>query len=42
MGLPKLVIFDDDGRLIRAVPSLGYQSMVLAAFGGGHVPSRSA
>ena len=33
------VFFDDDGRLIRAVPSLGYQGMVLAAFGGGHVPS---
>lgn len=33
------VFFDDDGRLIRAVPSLGYQGMVLAAFGAGHVPS---
>ena len=33
------VYFDDDGRLIRSVPSLGYQGMVLAAFGAGHVPS---
>jgi L-asparaginase len=33
------VFFDDNGRLIRAIPSLGYQGMVLAAFGGGHVPS---
>ena len=33
------VFFDDDGRLIRAVPSLGYEGMVLAAFGAGHVPS---
>jgi L-asparaginase len=33
------VSFDDDGRLIGAVPSLGYQGLVVAAFGGGHVPS---
>jgi L-asparaginase len=33
------VFFDDDGRLIEAVPSLGYHGLVVAAFGGGHVPS---
>jgi len=33
------VSFDDDGGLIEAVPSLGYRGLVLAAFGGGHVPS---
>jgi L-asparaginase len=33
------VFFDDDGALIEAVPSLGYQGLVLAAFGGGHVPA---
>lgn len=33
------VCFDDDGALIGAVPSLGYQGLVLAALGGGHVPS---
>jgi L-asparaginase len=33
------VSFDDDGRLIEAVPSLGYGGLVVAAFGGGHVPS---
>jgi L-asparaginase len=32
------VSFDDDGRLLEAVPDLGYQGLVLAAFGGGHVP----
>jgi L-asparaginase len=32
------VFFDDDGRLIQAVPDLGYQGLVVAAFGGGHVP----
>ncbi|HEY6275857.1 MAG TPA: asparaginase [Streptosporangiaceae bacterium] len=32
------VFFDDDGRLIEAVPSLGYHGLVVAAFGGGHVP----
>jgi L-asparaginase len=34
-----LVSFDDDDRLIAAVPSLGYRGLVLAALGGGHVPS---
>jgi L-asparaginase len=29
--------FDDDGRLLAAVPRLGYQGLVLSAFGGGHV-----
>ena len=33
------VFFDDDGRAIEAVPALGYDGLVLAAFGGGHVPS---
>lgn len=32
------VSFGDDGRLVEAVPDLGYQGLVLAAFGGGHVP----
>jgi L-asparaginase len=35
-----VVSFDDDGRLIGAVPSLGYRGLVVAAFGGGHAPSR--
>jgi L-asparaginase len=29
----------DDGRLIDAVDSLGYQGLVVEAFGGGHVPA---
>jgi L-asparaginase len=33
------VFFDDDGRAIEAVPALGYDGLVLAALGGGHVPS---
>ncbi len=33
------VFFDDDGRAIEAVPTLGYDGLVVAAFGGGHVPS---
>lgn len=31
--------FDGDPALIGAVPSLGYQGLVLAGLGGGHVPS---
>jgi L-asparaginase len=31
--------FDDDGGLIDAVTELGYDGLVLAAFGGGHAPS---
>ena len=33
------VFFGSDARLIEAVPSLGYKGLVVAAFGGGHVPS---
>jgi len=33
------VFFDDDGGLIEIAPSLGYHGLVLAAFGGGHVPA---
>jgi L-asparaginase len=29
----------DDGRLLRELPRLGYQAVVLAAMGVGHVPS---
>lgn len=36
------VSFDDDGRLLAAVPGLGYQGLVLSAFGGGHVSSWTA
>jgi L-asparaginase len=31
--------FDDDDALVGAVAELGYDGLVLAAFGGGHVPS---
>jgi len=33
------VLFDDDGRGIGAMPSLGYDGLVVATLGGGHVPS---
>lgn len=30
----------DDGRLVEALPMLGYAGLVVEAFGGGHVPSQ--
>ena len=30
----------DDSRLVDAVEGLGYAGLVIAAFGGGHVPGR--
>jgi L-asparaginase len=32
----------DDSRLVDAVPDLGYAGLVIAAFGGGHVPGHVA
>jgi L-asparaginase len=29
----------DDGRLVSALPALGYRGLVLEGFGGGHVPA---
>lgn len=33
------VAFDDDPRLLRQVGELSYDGLVVAAFGGGHVPA---
>ena len=30
---------DDDGRMLRALPQLGYQGAVIEAMGAGHVPA---
>ena len=32
--------FDEEEMIIRAIPQLGYEGMILAALGGGHVPGR--
>jgi len=33
------IVLGDDGRLVRALPSLGYRGVVLEAMGAGHVPA---
>lgn len=33
------IALGDDGRLLEAIPSLGYRGLVVEATGGGHVPS---
>jgi L-asparaginase len=32
----------DDGRLVRMVPDMGYEGLVVEGFGGGHVPATLA
>jgi len=36
------VVLGDDGRMLRAVESLGYRGLIVEATGGGHVPSAMA
>lgn len=31
-------VLDDDGRMLSALPDLGYRGLVVAAMGGGHLP----
>lgn len=33
------IVLGDDGRLLTAIPGLGYRGLVVEATGGGHVPS---
>lgn len=33
------IALDDDGRLLRALPELGYRGVVIEAMGAGHVPA---
>ncbi|MDQ2804703.1 MAG: asparaginase domain-containing protein, partial [Pseudomonadota bacterium] len=33
------IVLGDDGRLLEAIPDLGYRGLVVEATGGGHVPS---
>lgn len=33
------IALDDDGRLLRALPQLGYRGAVIEAMGAGHVPA---
>lgn len=36
------IAMGDDGRLVRAVPTLGFAGLVLEAMGAGHVPAEMA
>lgn len=36
------ITLDDDGRLLPALPQLGYRGAVIEAMGAGHVPARLA